>query len=139
MISRSPLLAAALLLAGLAAGGGDHPAEKPSAAQSRDARQFVREMDAGMAKMHEEMHESYTGDPDVDFLALMIAHHDGAVEMARVALLHGRDPLTRRIAEEIIASQAAEGVSMRRRLAMLSGRPDPAPDGFPALHGTRGP
>ena len=38
---------------------------------------------------------------DVDFLAMMIPHHQGAVEMARLALIYGKDPLTRRVAEEI--------------------------------------
>ena len=43
------------------------------------------------------MHASgYTGNPDVDFLAMMIPHHEGAVEMARLVLVYGKDPLTRR-------------------------------------------
>lgn len=101
---------------------------------------FAREMDAGMEKMMHGMHEhGYTGNPDADFLAMMIPHHEGAVEMARLELVHGRDPLTRRLAEEIIAGQTAEIEGMRRRLAILRVRPDADPGGFPALGGTRGP
>ena len=93
-----------------------------------------------MEKMMHGMHApGYTGNPDADFLAMMIPHHEGAVEMARLALVHGRDPLTRRLAEEIIASQTAEIEGMRRRLAILRVRPDTDPGGFPALGGTRGP
>jgi uncharacterized protein (DUF305 family) len=80
-----------------------------------------------------------TGDPDQDFLAMMVPHHEGAVEMARLVLVSGRDPLVRRLAEEIIASQQAELVSMRERLAILRRGRQPDPGGFPALHGTRGP
>lgn len=101
---------------------------------------FAREMDAGMEKMMHGMHQpGYTGNPDADFLAMMIPHHEGAVEMARLQLVHGRDPLTRRLAEEIIAGQTAEIEGMRRRLAILRVRPDTDPGGFPALGGTRGP
>jgi len=101
---------------------------------------FAKEMDAGMEKMMHGMHApGYTGNPDADFLAMMIPHHEGAVEMARLVLVHGRDPLTRRLAEEIIAGQTAEIEGMKRRLAILRVRPDTDPGGFPALGVTRGP
>lgn len=102
-------------------------------------RRFVREMGVGMDRMMKDMHApGYTGDADVDFLAMMIPHHEGAVEMARLVLVHGKDPLTRQLAEEIIASQTAEIAAMRQRLAILRHGEDPEPGGFPALRGTRG-
>lgn len=102
-------------------------------------QRFVREMDVGMARMMEEMHApGYTGDADVDFLAMMIPHHAGAVEMARLVLIHGKDPLTRQLADEIIASQTAEIAAMRARLEILRRGEDLDPGGFPALQGTRG-
>jgi uncharacterized protein (DUF305 family) len=102
-------------------------------------RRFIREMDAGMSRMMNDMHApGYTGNADVDFLAMMIPHHEGAVEMARLVLIHGKDPLTRQLADEIIASQSAEISAMRQRLAILRRGDDPEPDGYPALHGTRG-
>ena len=84
------------------------------------------------------MHVRYSGNPDVDFLAMMIPHHEGAVEMARLALVHGRDPATRRLAEDIIASQTVEISAMRSRLAILRGEKQTAEPGFPELGGTRG-
>ena len=99
---------------------------------------FRREMGRGMAKMMDDMHApGYSGVPDVDFLAMMIPHHEGAVEMARLELVHGTDPATRRLAEEIIAGQQVEIEGMLRRLAQLRGGAD-NPDGFPVLGGTRG-
>lgn len=99
---------------------------------------FASEMDEAMARMMADMHAARpTGRPDVDFLAMMIPHHAGAVEMARAVLRHGRDAATRRLAEDIIASQTIEIEGMQRRLAMLR-QPQRGPE-FPALGGTRGP
>ena len=50
----------------------------------------------------------YTGQRDADFLAMLILNHEGAVDMARLALIHGRDSVVRQIAEEIIASQRVD-------------------------------
>lgn len=118
------------------------PAARPASPGAKfppSFQRFVREMDAGMARMMEDMHApGYTGNADVDFLAMMIPHHEGAVEMARLVLVHGNDPLTRQLAEEIIASQTAEIAAMWQRLAILRRGEDPEPGGFPALQGTRG-
>ena len=101
---------------------------------------FTKAMDEGMSKMMRDMHApGYVGNPDVDFLAMMIPHHEGAIEMARLALVHGRDPATRRLAEEIIASQSTEIEGMRRRLAALRSNRAVDESEFPALGGTRGP
>lgn len=100
---------------------------------------FQQSMSAAMDKMHHDMASApITGNADQDFLAMMIPHHAGAVEMARLVLIYGRDPLVRQLAEEIIAGQQAEIDAMRARLKILGTGPDPAPGGFPALSGTRG-
>lgn len=103
-------------------------------------RAFQSEMNRGMAKMMADMHApGYSGNSDNDFLAMMIPHHQGAVEMARLELIHGSDPVTRKLAEEIISSQTVEIEGMQRRLVQLRGTANvEKPDGFPALGGTRG-
>jgi uncharacterized protein (DUF305 family) len=105
----------------------------------QESGSFEAEMSTGMARMMTSMHESgYTGEPDSDFLAMMIPHHEGAVEMARLVLIHGRDPMVRQLAEEIIASQTVEIASMRGRMAVLRKGPNPQPGGYPALGAVRG-
>jgi uncharacterized protein (DUF305 family) len=101
---------------------------------------FGQKMFAAMDRMHADMAaHRQTGDPDRDFLAMMIPHHAGAVEMARLILIYGRDPLVRQLAEDIIAGQQAEIAGMQARLNVLDRGPDPRPGGFPAVSGTRGP
>lgn len=102
-----------------------------------DAAGFGAAMHAGMQRMMRDMHAAASsGNPDIDFLAMMIPHHEGAVEMARLVLVHGRDPATRRLAEDIIAGQTTEIAGMRQRLAILRG--EKRDNEFPALGGTRG-
>lgn len=118
----------------------DHShSQSPAMPQRAESSQFQKEMDAGMAKMMNDMHAGgYSGNTDADFLSMMIPHHEGAVEMARLELIHGRDPLTRKLAEEIIASQQVEIEAMRRRLAILRNWHESGKEEFPPLGGTRG-
>ena len=64
-------------------------------------------MEANTA-MHTGMAITYTGDADVDFITGMIPHHQGAVDMAKIVLEHGKDPEVRKLAEAVIAAQEAE-------------------------------
>jgi uncharacterized protein (DUF305 family) len=50
---------------------------------------------------------------DRRFLTLMIAHHEGAVRLARTEVAEGRDPAATALAEEIVATQGAEIAVMR--------------------------
>jgi uncharacterized protein (DUF305 family) len=110
------------------------------ASTAADYERFASAMDAGMAGMMKDMHAiELSGNADIDFLAMMIPHHVGAVVMARLVLVHGRDPATRRLAEEIIASQTVEIEGMKRRLAALRASQGLDVEQFPALGGTRGP
>lgn len=58
-----------------------------------------------------------SGNPDCDFAAMMIPHHQGAVDMAKAVLLYGQDPVLRRLAREIIVTQEQEIKVLGLRLA----------------------
>jgi uncharacterized protein (DUF305 family) len=68
-------------------------------------------------KMMMAMDIDPTGDTDKDFAAMMIPHHKGAVDMAKVELLYGKDPELRDLAKNIIESQEKEITFMKKWLA----------------------
>jgi len=70
---------------------------------------FDQLMADAMSVMHKGMHTApQTGDPDSDFVTMMIPHHQGAIDMAKALLLYGKDPQLRRLAQEIITDQQSE-------------------------------
>ena len=73
------------------------------------------------ARMHRDMAIALSGDPDRDFAEMMIAHHQGAIDMARVVMEHGRDPAIRALAEEVVATQEREVAFLRDWLARVPG------------------
>jgi len=78
---------------------------------------FQQLMDEAMTSMDRGMENApMTGDPDHDFAAMMIPHHQGAIDMAKVELLYGKDPVLRRLAQEIVVTQEQEIEVMRMRL-----------------------
>ncbi|MGF7161941.1 uncharacterized protein (DUF305 family) [Rhodoligotrophos appendicifer] len=70
-----------------------------------EAEQAFRE---AMTKMHQDMDIKPSGTVDVDFVRGMIAHHQGAIDMARVELQYGTDPELKALAAAIITAQRAE-------------------------------
>lgn len=80
-------------------------------------KSFQQQMHEAMTSMDQQMGNTpMTGDPDHDFAAMMIPHHKGAIDMAKVELLYGKDPVLRRLAQEIIVTQEQEIEVMRTRL-----------------------
>ncbi len=82
-------------------------------------------MHQSMAEMMAGMEVAMSGDPDRDFLAMMIPHHQGAIDMARVALRHAKDPWTRQMAEGVIVEQQREIAEMQQWLARRGIAPPP--------------
>jgi uncharacterized protein (DUF305 family) len=71
----------------------------------------------GMAKMSRDMNAAMTGDADIDFATMMIPHHQGAIDMARVQLEYGKDPELRKLSEAIVGAQEGEIAFMKGWLA----------------------
>ncbi|WP_435166338.1 DUF305 domain-containing protein [Falsirhodobacter sp. 1013] len=101
-------LAAILLIAGPAA-AQDHSGHAMEGAMSA----YMATMDTMMRSM--EGMES-TGNPDADFLLMMIPHHQSAIDMAEVELEHGTDDETREMAQKIIDAQKDEVAEMTAML-----------------------
>jgi hypothetical protein len=89
---------------------------------------FLNENEAAMRKMMTGMSIEPSGDVDRDFAAMMIPHHQGAIEMAQAELRHGRNELLRRIAQEIVVEQQQEIVAMRLALRQPLAPATAAPD-----------
>ena len=83
---------------------------------------FESEMAAVNARMHAAMEVAPSGDVDRDFIRMMIPHHQGAIDMARVLLTYGHDEKLKRLAQSIIVEQGQEIAYMR----MLLGGPPAA-------------
>ncbi len=60
------------------------------------------------AKMHQDMAITFTGNADVDFVKLMIPHHQAAVDMAKVVLAFGKDPEVKKVAQSVIKTEGAQ-------------------------------
>jgi len=65
------------------------------------------------AKMHRDMDIAFSNDADVDFVRGMIPHHQGAIDMAKVAQRYGKDEQTRKWAADIISEQEREIAEMQ--------------------------
>jgi uncharacterized protein (DUF305 family) len=70
-----------------------------------------------MNKMHIAMGAiKRSGNADLDFVRLMLPHHQAAIDMAKTQLLYGKDAQMRRLAQEIITDQQLEIELMQRWL-----------------------
>jgi uncharacterized protein (DUF305 family) len=78
-----------------------------------EEQQFLSESYVAMNKMMADMTAEPAGDIDRDFVAMMVPHHQGAVEMAKAELKYGHNEQLRRLAREIVATQQQEITMMR--------------------------
>ncbi|MGI4865104.1 MAG: DUF305 domain-containing protein [Janthinobacterium lividum] len=102
------------------------PPGSPAAAFQHAMDSVMTVMDTGMRQMGGVS----PSDIDASFAAMMAPHHQGAVDMARLQLLYGKDPELRRLAQSIIAEQQIEIQQMqawlRKHQATATSTP-PAP------------
>ncbi len=122
---RSAALICAMMLAAPAL-AQDHTSHKvmnhdamamPAGDQGASSKAFA----AANAKMHKQMSIKFTGNADNDFVLGMIAHHQGAIDMAKVELEYGKDAEIRKLAESIIAAQESEINQMKTWLKKNGG------------------
>ena len=95
-----------------------------AAAQMRPvASQFMQAMNASMERMDRQMAAApMNGSVDHDFAAMMIPHHQGAIDMAKAELIYGKDPVMRRLAQEILVDQQSEIDAMQLWLGKTADR-----------------
>jgi uncharacterized protein (DUF305 family) len=94
-------------------------------------QRFLSENAAAMNKMMADMTIKPTGDVDRDFVAMMVPHHQGAVDMAKAELEYGHNEQLHRLAQEIVANQQQEIMVMRDAVAdgkSSAARPSEQPD-----------
>jgi uncharacterized protein (DUF305 family) len=109
----SLVAAAVVTAAGFAIGSASlasaQDLSRPSAAEAA----FLKENDAAMTKMMNEMAVKTTGDVDHDFVAMMAPHHQGAIDMSEAELRYGHNEQLIRIAQDIVVEELQEIAAMR--------------------------
>jgi uncharacterized protein (DUF305 family) len=100
-----------------------------------DEQPFLSENAAAMDRMMADMTIKPTGDVDRDFVAMMVPHHQGAVDMAKAELKYGHNEQLRRLAQEIVVTQQQEITAMRLAL----GEPLPPSVASPTQSGEASP
>jgi hypothetical protein len=122
-IRRSSLAAGALIALTVAASAFAAGA----ALSGNDEARFLAENNTAMTKMMDDMSVKPSGNVDEDFVAMMVPHHQGAIDMAQAELRYGHNEQLRRIAQEIVVEQQQEIVAMHLALGQ------PLPPSAPAL------
>jgi uncharacterized protein (DUF305 family) len=102
-----------------------HPASSAPPAASSEA-EFFAANEAAMGKMMADMTVAPSGDIDRDFVAMMVPHHQGAIDMAHILLRYGNNEQLKRLAQEIIVTQQQEIAAMRLAVG------DPLPPSIPS-------
>jgi hypothetical protein len=144
VLAVAALIGATLTLGGISMAGG--PSNSPLLAayiaslcrsslgtQAREEALFLGENQAAMTTMMIAMDIRPSGDVDADFVATMVPHHQGAIDMAVAVLRYGRNEQIRRLAQEIIVTQQQEIATMRLALGQPLPPSVPSPTQVPSV------
>lgn len=107
------LLIAATVLAATCSASAQNPHAGHTMPAPSSAAASTKAYEAANAKMHKDMMIKFSGDADVDFVKGMIPHHQGAIDMAKVVLQHGKDAQIRKLAEDVVKAQEGEIAMMK--------------------------
>jgi uncharacterized protein (DUF305 family) len=103
-----------------------HSGSRAPAAATDNEADFLAANDVAMNKMMADMTVAPTGDIDRDFVAMMVPHHQGAIDMALTILRFGKSEQLKRLAQEIIVTQLQEIAAMKLAVG------EPLPPSLPA-------
>jgi hypothetical protein len=84
-----------------------------AAATADEEQRFIIDSDLAISKMSLAMAADRAGDVDRDFVAMMMPHHQGAIDIARAELKYGHNEALRQLARSIVAEQEREMSVMR--------------------------
>jgi uncharacterized protein (DUF305 family) len=112
-MNRSIVLAALVMSAFLASAQNVGAEDMKGMAMKPATSPADKAFAASMKTMMNDMHVKPTGKPDKDFVLMMIPHHQGAIDMAKVELQYGTDPELRQLATDIVAAQDKEIAEMK--------------------------
>ena len=76
-------------------------------------QRFVMESDLAVSRMDRGMIGNETGDVDQDFVAMMIPHHQSAIDIAKAELKYGHDEQLKKLAQTIVREREDEMEQMR--------------------------
>lgn len=115
----------------IAPDSGPSPPAQPSPAKTEAP--FLQDNDIAMTKMMNDMAVKPSGNIDRDFVAMMVPHHQGAIDMAQAELRYGDNAQLRRISQEIIVDQMQEITLMRLAVgealpSAIASPTDPSPE-----------
>lgn len=98
----------------------NYPLENTTAATTSNTKKKhqINEVKETMDKMMHVMHGTKpTGNNDIDFATMMVAHHKGAVDMSEIERNKGNDAALKAFAQKVVIDQNKEILFMQELIA----------------------